>query len=42
MPIGADRDDILLSGNFADGSSKVGYTRIRAWTIDKYFYDMGR
>ncbi len=42
MPLGADRDDVLLSGNFADGSSKVGYTKIRAWTIDKYFYDMGR
>jgi len=42
MPIGADRDEILLSGQFADGSSKVGYTRIRAWSIDLYFYNMGR
>lgn len=38
MPLDSTRDDILLSGTFADGSSKVGYTKLRAWTIDQYFY----
>lgn len=42
MPIGADRDEVLLSGNFANGASKVGYSRLRAWAIDQYFYTMGR
>lgn len=42
LPMGADRDDILLEGVFLDGSSKVGYTKLRAWIIDQYFYVMGR
>jgi hypothetical protein len=42
MPLGPDRDDVLLSGTFADGSSKVGYSRLRAWTIEQYFYVLGR
>jgi hypothetical protein len=42
MPLGADRDDVLLSGRFSDGSSKVGYTKIRAWCIEQYFHVMGR
>jgi len=42
LPMGADRDEVLLEGTFTNGASKVGYSRIRAWTIEKYFYDMGR
>jgi hypothetical protein len=42
IPLGADRDEVCLSGTFADGTSKVGYTKLRAWAIDQYFYVMGR
>jgi hypothetical protein len=42
MPMDSTRDDILLSGRFADGSHKAGYTKIRAWTIDQYHYSMAR
>jgi len=42
IPLGADRDDVVLSGTFADGSSKIGYSKLRAWTIDQYFYVLGR
>jgi len=42
LPMGADRDEVLLDGTFSNGASKVGYSRIRAWTIEKYFHDMGR
>jgi hypothetical protein len=42
LPLEADRDEILLEGTFIDGSSKVGYSRLRAWVIDQYFYVMGR
>jgi hypothetical protein len=42
MPLDSTRDDILLSGSFADGSSKAGYTKLRAWSIDQYFYAMER
>lgn len=42
MPLGADRDDVLTAGTFSDGSSKAGYTKLRAWCIEQYFYVMGR
>jgi hypothetical protein len=42
MPVGADRDDVLLSGTFSDGSSKAGYSRLRAWCIEEYFQNLGR
>ena len=42
MPLGADRDDLVTSGKFSDGSSKVGYTKLRAWCIEQYFSVMGR
>jgi len=42
LPIGDDRDDTLLEGVFSDGSSKVGYSKLRAWVIEQYFYVIGR
>lgn len=42
MPLGADRDEVLLEGTFSNGASKVGYSKLRAWTIEQYFYVMGR
>lgn len=42
IPLGADRDEVLLEGTFSDGSSKVGYSKLRAWCIEQYFYVMGR
>jgi hypothetical protein len=42
MPLGADRDEVLLSGCFSDGSSMVGYSRLRAWCIEQYFHEQGR
>ena len=42
IPLDASRDEVLMSGTFADGSSMVGYSRLRAWVIDQYFYVMGR
>lgn len=42
MPLGADRDEMLLEGTFANGASKVGYSKLRAWCIEQYFYCMGR
>jgi len=42
MPIDASRDEYVTSGKFSDGSSKVGYTKLRAWCIEQYFYVMGR
>ena len=42
LPLGADRDEILLSGHFSDGSSKVGYSKLRAWCIEQYFFVMSR
>lgn len=42
MPLGEDRDEVLLEGTFSDGSSKVGYSKLRAWCIEQYFYVMGR
>ena len=42
MPLDASRDEIVLSGTFSDGSSKVGYSKLRAWCIEQYFYVMGR
>jgi hypothetical protein len=42
LPLGADRDDVLLEGTFSDGSSKIGYSKLRAWVIEQYFYVMGR
>jgi hypothetical protein len=42
LPVDASRDEYLTSGTFSDGSSKVGYTRLRAWCIEQYFYVMGR
>jgi hypothetical protein len=40
IPLGSDRDDILVSGRFANGASKVGYTKIRAWVIEQYFHSL--
>jgi hypothetical protein len=42
IPLGADRDEVLLFGLFSDGSSKVGYTKLRAWIIEQYLYTQGR
>lgn len=42
IPLDASRDDILLEGTFSDGSSKVGYSALRAWAIEQYFYVLGR
>ena len=42
MPLGADRDEIELTGTFANGASRVGYSKIRAFFIDLYFDNMGR
>ena len=42
MPLDADRDEVCLSGSFSDGSSKIGYSKLRAWLIEQYFYALGR
>lgn len=42
IPLDEDRDEVLLSGTFSDGSSKIGYSKLRAWVIEQYFYVMGR
>lgn len=42
LPMGADRDDLVLDGEFSDGSSRIGYSKLRAWVIEQYFYVMGR
>jgi hypothetical protein len=42
LPLGADRDELLLSGTFSDGSSRIGYSKLRAWMIEQYFYVIGR
>jgi len=42
LPLGADRDEVLLDGTFSDGSSKIGYSRLRAWIIEEYLRKLGR
>jgi hypothetical protein len=42
MPLDENRDDVLLDGTFSDGTSKVGYSRLRAWVIEQHFFVMGR
>jgi len=42
LPTGEDRDEVLLEGTFSDGSPKLGYSKLRAWVIEQYFYVMGR
>jgi len=42
MPLGEERDEVMLFGSFSDGTSMVGYSRLRAWCIEQYFYVMGR
>jgi|SRR5436190_5485879 len=42
LPVGADRDEVVLDGVFSDGSSRIGYSKLRAWAIEQYFYVLGR
>lgn len=42
IPLGPERDEIVLSGNFSNGASKVGYSLIRCWIIEQYLHDQGR
>lgn len=42
IPLGSDRDDVLLSGTFSNGASKVGYTKLEAWGIEQHYYVGGQ
>lgn len=42
IPLGADRDDIVLDGVFSDGSSRIGYSKIRCWVIEQNLRETGR
>jgi hypothetical protein len=37
-PLGSTRDDILLTGTFSNGRSKVGYSAIVAWAIEQHYF----
>jgi hypothetical protein len=42
FPFGPERDEVLTEGFFFDGSPMAGYSRLRAWVINQYFYTLGR
>lgn len=42
LPLGPERDEIVLSGVLADGRSAVGLSRLRVWIINQYHHVMGR
>lgn len=38
LPTGSDRDTPYTSGEFSNGQSRVGYTRLEAWAYEQHLY----